>query len=66
MDGAPGESWKLLLLGERVLPYVGTMTDNAARHALEGQRELAERLAVGLNLHGAGCGHRGVARLQNS
>ena len=34
------------------------------RHALEGHRQLAEQLAVGLDPHGAGCGHRGAAGLQ--
>ena len=34
------------------------------RHALKGHRELAEQLAVGLDPHAAGGGHRGAGCLQ--
>ena len=45
-------------------PLPGHDDRQRRRHALEGDRELAEQLAVCLDPHGPGCGHGGAARVQ--
>jgi hypothetical protein len=48
----------------RRLRYPGTITANADGAHSEGHRQLAERLAIDLDPHEAGCGNYGAARSQ--